>query len=382
MQKWMIVFALLMLPSAANAADGTDDGPMSWSGITGPWAGARASMEEGGVTIEASYTGESYRNLSGGAMNQSGSQYHDVREVAITFDTEKLGAWPGGTLFVSGVQNRRGDPSGLTGDMQGVSNIASDEQTVVHEAWYQQELFDGAFSLLFGLHDLNADFYASDYAGLFHNGSFGIGPEVGGNVGTSLYPRPGYGVRARVNATENFYIQGALYDGAPDPRTFTEATDGVMGIVEAGFVTDTGAYKAGYWVHTLDVTYGANTFKDNKGAYAIIDQQVVAFNDESSLGVFGTYGWVPNIRNQINSYYSAGLNVNGPLPTRADDVFGIAYNRVNTDLDAESVIEITYLLQVTPWLAIQPSYQMISNPGGDVTVPNAKALLLRFSVSL
>jgi porin len=40
------------------------------------------------------------------------------------------------------------------------------------------------------------------------------------------------------------------------------------------------------------------------------------------------------------------------------------------DHDQETVLELNYLAQVTPWLTVQPDIQYIVNPGGLVPNPN------------
>ncbi|OIQ00823.1 MAG: hypothetical protein AUK35_01200 [Zetaproteobacteria bacterium CG2_30_46_52] len=64
----------------------------------------------------------------------------------------------------------------------------------LQQFWYQHRLNETT-SVLFGWHDLNAEFYVSDYAALFLNSSFGIGPEISGNVPTSLFPEAGLSAR-------------------------------------------------------------------------------------------------------------------------------------------------------------------------------------------
>ncbi|MDQ6996136.1 MAG: carbohydrate porin, partial [Mariprofundus sp.] len=60
----------------------------------------------------------------------------------------------------------------------------------------------------------------------------------------------------------------------------------------------------------------------------------------------------------------------------------IAIARADTNASSETALELTYRLVLRPWLAIQPSYQIIWNPGGDATIPTAKVGLLRFEMDL
>jgi porin len=48
---------------------------------------------------------------------------------------------------------------------------------------------------------------------------------------------------------------------------------------------------------------------------------------------------------------------------------------------AEKAIEITYLMQLTKWLAVQPDLQYVIHPNTDPTIANALAFQLRFEIS-
>jgi porin len=41
--------------------------------------------------------------------------------------------------------------------------------------------------------------------------------------------------------------------------------------------------------------------------------------------------------------------------------------------DDESVIELTYMAQVTPWWQVQPDLQYVVHPGGHAPLPNEPA---------
>ena len=49
---------------------------------------------------------------------------------------------------------------------------------------------------------------------------------------------------------------------------------------------------------------------------------------------------------------------------------------------AERTIEITYLMQLTKWFAVQPDLQYVISPSTDPTIRNALAFQLRFEISL
>ena len=47
----------------------------------------------------------------------------------------------------------------------------------------------------------------------------------------------------------------------------------------------------------------------------------------------------------------------------------------------EVALEGTYLMQLTPWLAIQPDVQYVLHPNTDPTIRNALVAFLRFELS-
>jgi len=50
-------------------------------------------------------------------------------------------------------------------------------------------------------------------------------------------------------------------------------------------------------------------------------------------------------------------------------------------VNAETAIELTYLLQVNSWLAIQPDLQYVVTPNTTPTIRNAWAFQVRFEMS-
>lgn len=366
-----------------SAVHESDMGLLDMPGLTGGWDGNRQRLEDHGIILEASYSGEFVRNLNPGLVSPvKRTVYHDNLDLTLTVDTEKAGLWPGGKFFIYGLRNHGGDPSAnIIGDLQTTSNIEAPDQFIVHEAWYEQRFLEGAVSLLVGLHDLNSEFYVSEAAGLFINSSFGIGPEISGNVSTSIFPKAGLGVRTRLEPIKGIYLQAAVYDGDPATRSL-KGSEGKMGIVEAGFSRGGGSYKAGYWRHTADRLFGGQVFKDDFGLYGVIDQQLYKGDEDQSLTAFLRYGWVPARRNDITRYVGAGLHLHGMIPARDEDDLGFAVAHASTHLGNETVFELTYRLVLAPWLSMQPSMQWIEHAGGDAAAPLVRVALFRFEVVL
>ncbi|HKI61914.1 MAG TPA: carbohydrate porin [Mariprofundaceae bacterium] len=349
-------------------------------GIAGQWGGLRPFLQDHGIDLEVSYTGEMVRNMAGGLKPRQ-SIYHDNLEISLNIDTEKAGLWPGGDVFVSGLRNHGGDPTAnLIGDLQTASNIEAPDQFIVYEAWLEQQFADGKISILFGLHDLNSEFYVSDYAGLFINGSFGIGPEISVNVPTSIFPKAGLAGRLRIQPVESAYVQAAVYDGDPSTRGF-KAGEGRMLIAEVGAHMDGLSAKAGYWRHTATHVYAGRNFNHDFGYYGVIDLRLTQWQG-GEAGFFSQVGHAPKDRNDVSDYRGFGVNLTGFIPGRENDQLGIAVAQAKTAVGIEKSVEATLRLQLADWLALQPSYQWIINPGGVDGAPMARVGFVRFEVNL
>ena len=76
------------------------------------------------------------------------------------------------------------------------------------EAHYEHRFLDDRLGVLVGLHDLNADFYVTEYSGLFLNKSFTIGPELT-QIGPSVFPTTAPGIRLRLNGSAGLAVAHA-----------------------------------------------------------------------------------------------------------------------------------------------------------------------------
>ena len=107
----------------------------------------------------------------------------------------------------------------------------------------------------------------------------------------------------------------------------------------------------------------------------------------------------PDDRNLISFAASGGINLSDPLPDRDDDTFGIGFGIAQISSNArdfnrdqnyfgttpypvpirssETFIEVTYQIQATPWLQIQPVFQYVFNPSGGIANPNNPALRVK-----
>jgi porin len=153
----------------------------------------------------------------------------------------------------------------------------------------------------------------------------------------------------------------------------------------------TGRLGIGAWHNTAHVPrHNGRIAKGLQGGYLLIDQTVwksdVA-NDPRQIGLFIQIGATSPQTSDVKQVYATGMNWTGPIPSRAQDQFGIgiAMNRFSLVKGSgfikptETAIETYYVYQPFSWMNIQPDLQYIITPGGSDT-PNALAVFLNMVV--
>lgn len=381
---------------------------------------ARSRLEEKGVSFEMIYTGEVISNTSGGLAQKT--EYLENGDIALSIDAEKLMGWSGASFSFYTLGDRGGSISEKVGDAQGVSNIESDDTWKLYEAWYQQNLWGDRLSFLVGLYDLNSEFDAIEYAGLFLNSSFGIGPDYSqsGQNGPSIFPTTSLSFRTRFQPSDAFYFQAAVLDGVPGDPDDPSGThikfgpdDGVLVATEVAFLTGTGEgstarygkFALGTWHYTakfddimdLDASGDPMRRSGNRGVYLLAEQTVLRDSSDPSqgLGLFARIGFANGNINQFSNYFGAGVVTTGLIPGRDEDRIGFAvasafnsrkFKQAQQDAgdpveSSETILELSFSSQVLPQLTMRPDLQYVINPGTDPDVDNALVMGFRFELA-
>ena len=378
---------------------------------------ARSHWQEEGIAFDMLYTGDSVSTVSGGIKN--GTAFLGNLDLIMTIDTQKLALWDQGTFLMYGIYNHGSSrpTEKFVGDLQGVDNIETARTFRLFELWYEQRLFTEKLSILLGLRDINADFYASEYAGVLMNSSFGIGPEITANTKASVFPITSPGVRFKWQPNQTMELLTGVFHGDPrDHDTNEKGTHiafnkkhGVMTLTEVGLHYPfpswqrgdplPGTLKVGAWHHDKDVddvfatddTGAKVRHDDNYGTYSLLDQMVYREKDKQGLGVFFQYGQVPDDRNTVDVYLGSGLHYQGLIPGRDEDIAGVglAYASISEELrlaeakdQAEKTIEATYRAKMSEKLALQMDVQFVFDPGANPSLEDAVVAILRFEVGL
>lgn len=361
--------------------------------------------DEQGAKLEAVLSNDYFAVVHGGA--ERGSAIMGNFDLTLEVDTQKMGWWDGGTVFLYGLANYGDAITKSVGNVQVIDNIETYSTAKLYEAWYEHSFLDKRISVLLGLHDLNSEFAALDYAGTLINSSFGISTEIA-QVGPSIFSYTAPAARIRVLPGGEAYIQSALYDGVPgDPnnprgtRVRYHKNEGLLWITEVGMLSpDDLAYNghrkiaAGFWYHTKEFEDpNGQVVHRNHGIYLIGEHALVAESDVAQgLGLFWQTGFARNDVNPISLYFGGGLTYTGIIPERNEDVLSLGYAHARRS-DAygeaapgsdhiEGAIELTYHALISESIAIQPDLQYIINPGFDPQLDNALAIGVRVEVGL
>lgn len=397
------------------------------------FAQASDEAEKDPFKVNVAYTGEFWGNISGG--NNTGTTYLDNIDVNLEIN---FGALPlglrGTTVYVYGLGNQGGSISELAGDLQGISNIETENSWRIFEVWAQKKFFLANSSILVGLYDVNSEFNVLNSSLLFLNSSHGLDPTLAlsGVLGPSTFPYTSLAGRVKVNPVGGWVFQAAVLDGIPSnpanptgTKVFFRERDGLFFMAEVGFysVEDTelqmrnrtvrlqnllgrGAdgiankFAVGAWAYSKKREGwqpDEDEFRD-MGVYSLGEYRIYNESEDINQGltVFGRLGLANEKVNRLTGYIGGGLVYRGLLKGRGRDDFGLAIAHVINSSHfrdqsaissaqkpekAETNIELTYLTVLTSSVSLQGNVQYIINPGMNPVLDNALTAGVRLLLS-
>ena len=345
-----------------------------------------------GFTPALSWTGEVWSNVS------SGSDTHTMFDSLFTLELEQdLSVLAGkegfGRIGASAfyyAQTSKDNALGGLDSSQGCwSNIVGGDMLRVFEIFYANEFEGdaGSFSLRVGQLAADEDFMGMDYSDVFLNSSFGAMPNIAPAQLFSQYNVATLGLVVGY-AKDNLDVLAGVYNGNVGADISSNNGFDYAGTFETVAVW----YQIGYnyAIGDLDgrVMVGGNWHSDPSRVnfdqidahsfysfYAGVQQALV--NDSEGNAKFGVYarvGVVPESKHSDQNFYADfGFNWFSPLPGREDDVFAAGFSVIENEGDSryvggyshyEGALEITYKCQLTPAIAIQPDFQLFTNPNG------------------
>jgi porin len=424
--------------TAPDKAEPAPTGLWERSTLLGDVAGLRTLLGKCGIALSIADTETLLGNVSGGV--RQGATMQGVTTATMQVDTSKAFELPGGTINISALQIHGNNDfsAAYLDDLQTANGNEAENSTRLWELWYDQAFANGTYDIKIGQQSIDQEFIASRYSGLFVNTMAGwpTVPSADLYGGGPAYPLSSLGVRLRAEPASNVTLLAGVFDDNPGGGAFGDDAQalnasgtrfnlntGALFIAEAQVATNfvaglPGTYKLGFWYDTArfpDEAFDnhalslANPASDgvplkhsgNFGIYGVIDQTLwQPKGGARSLNAFLRVMGAPSDRNLISFSANGGLTLADPLPGREHDTVGIDVGVAQVseraaDLDratgfytgaytpvrgTETLIELTYQAQVTPWLQVQPDLQFVFNPGGGVANPDAPSKRLSNAV--
>ncbi|HKX43537.1 MAG TPA: carbohydrate porin [Burkholderiaceae bacterium] len=313
----------------------------------------------------------------------------------VTADAGALFGWDDTTLHAEALWNHGSKPNRRIATVQGVSNLEVAQNAArVYASWIEHEFKSSGTSVLFGLYDLNSEFYATDASGLLIHPSFGIGIDFSqsGRNGPSIFPNLGLALRVKQSFGNGLYVQAAAIDGVPGNPDHPGRTtihlsqdDGALLVGEFGWQQrgddgpKPGHWGIGAWHYTqrTERIDGDSRREHNQGAYALA--QGLLFDAERARTTGFVRAGIANRRvNAIDVGFDAGVLVEQPFGKDGPAAFtaGVAIARfgqpqrqaqrgAGVDIASrETAFEVGARWQPHPALALQPLLQRVWNAGG------------------
>nr|WP_276509777.1 carbohydrate porin [Novosphingobium taihuense] len=323
-------------------------------------------------------------------------------------DLARLVGLDGTRAHVYVLDNRGGRPNDAAGTLQGVDNVEVPYAGLrLFEAWVERDIGSGGASMRMGLYDVNSEFYANDAAGLLIAPPFGIGSELAatGPNGPSIFPSSALAARLYVPVGAAFVRLGVINARASTlgDRGGVDFSfrDGLLLIGEAGRSEGRLRGNVGVWRYTRNPEDSVETGPDgsplrkpSQGAYAVVEGDLMPEGAERQVTAFLRAGLSDPHVTPFHGGFQAGVLMAPALASRPDSQVSLGMHHAWTSnhfRDAlraeggnpgnETVVELTYADQITPWLALQPDVQWIHQPGGDRDAPDGVVGIVRLTLS-
>lgn len=391
-------------------------------------AGFRTRAEDEGITFDTQYIAEVWGNPVGGLSH--GAVYTGQMSFQGNIDLQKLLGWRGANFSTRWYWLSGHDISAeYVGNNFGVSNISGSPAVRMNELWFQQNFLGDQISIRVGQMGADSEFHVSTHAVVFLNGALSWSPCISTNLpnGGPVYPMSSPGIRLSLTPVSWFSYLGAVFQGNPFAQDVNRygfrwdlsSSNGYFSIHELNFRVNQesessnlpGTFRIGNWFDTAPDPNAGSAQPWNYGFYFIADQMLYSVaNSElgsmtddkgqqttaasptnKGLGVFTHISYSPQAASFINFYVDGGLTYKGLIPTRDNDIIGVAVgyghwsdnakdNDGSSNPGYEMVFEATYQMELTPWLNLQPDLQYVIHPSGT-NIANALVLGARTTLS-
>ena len=382
--------------------------------LTGGWGGERSRLREAGIGFAGSYVSETAGNPVGGTTHKL--RYTHNIGLGVFLDLGRLVGLTETYVLVS-ASNREGNS--LSRDIPNsfaVQQLYGGPTTRLVHLALEKILFDGRLDVVGGRIDALDDFATSPLYCYAQNLGFCGNPlSIPVDASVPSYPNTGWGIRARWSISENLYAMTGVYDAVAGFRRnryhgvdFRIRHDsGVAVMQELGWkpllaraLGLPGTFKLGgvYDSEPKVKFESGNRRSGTYQVYATLQQKLwqSAAKPTGGLSGFLAVTYAPPGLNTIEHFVDGGLVYIGLVPGRDTDALGLfaLFGQFSSDLrrsqvesgapgmNHESILELNYQYNVTPWFYLQPDVQGVLRPNGTGRVADSFVMAMQIGVTL
>jgi len=391
--------------------------------LLGDVGGLRSELVKSGIIPAVTDIEETLGNVSGGI--RQGLIFEGLTDFSLAYDFRPRFHWRG-NFFVRGFQiHGKGLTANNIDNLNTISGIEATATTRLFELWYEQHIGDW-LRIRIGQQAAGTEFLITTGAKPFVNSAFGWPtlPAEDLPSGGPAYPLATPALRFRIDASDEWTFLAGVFNGSPagpgpgNPQqrdasgTNFRLDDGILALYQARYNPDNspknGTYRLGVWynselfadqaVDTLGVSLASplsngmpRQHRGNASIYGVVDQPLFGGGPDGFAGFARAMG-APGDRNLVAAYLDGGITYKSPSKNLFDqtgDTTGVAvaYARIGAAARAlaaetaaftgqpyplrssETVVELTYQIQLRPGWLVQPDLQYVINPGGGIPNP-------------
>lgn len=345
-------------------------------------------------------------NPYGGA--EQATNYTHEMIYGVRGDLEKLVGWKNATFVVSGAYNAGGNLSNTIGNFFTASESSVTDGALLYEIYLAQKISTsiGDFKVRLGRISMADTFASLPVFGYLVSGGIDCTPEaIFSNSPYTSSPIATWGVTIQYSPDDQWSFAYGLYQVPQNVQSPNysgtnlkiSGDDAYMMMAQVtwtpSFIKDCdgnvlpGTYQfGGYFFGGFPMQqYGTNDTRENGYGFYLQGQQTVWIardnpNQYVSIWAGAQFSPVESISIMPWMVYS-GLQFQGFVPYRDQDGvyvswlwgnFGSDYSRSSGyDASYETVVEVTYVFQLTPNISIQPDLQYIMRPYGNDDIDDA-----------
>jgi len=379
--------------------------------MSGDWFGFGPAMRDLGIDIQY-YWNSHFTNVMGGGRTTGDLKHSSTYDLFLLLDLEKMKLIKGGDVLLHARQQWGRGSNPWVGSTQDFNDDADGDHGIyVDQLYYRQHFWNRRIAWQIGYLDyqtiVDRNVFANSEDKQFMNTTLDNNPIIptasmtGLGTAVTIKPVDWYSVILGTGDAQRF----PLYKPGFSTAFHDEAW--FIGYMEHNLQpkipSRNGPLQGNYRIGMVYEPTPRQVFRyrerparfkgDDIGLYLSFDQMLWRENgkDNQGLGGFFRYGWRDPDTYRFNNFWSLGLCYTGLIPTRDRDVLGFGFSQLDESFmyrkwrdrkaGNESVYEVYYAFEVTPWLVVTPDIQYIDNPGGNDSISHAWAGGIRVRAS-